>query len=86
VHLDAVAVSGPNEYKVNPWALVTTLTPLTVALFSAAPDPAAPDTGALDGVPLPAPVPDDELEHAAAPTVTTATPAAATILSRIDLS
>jgi len=84
VHFDAVAVSGANEYKVNPWALVITLTPLTVAVFSAAPDPAAPE--ALDGVPLPAPVPDDELEHAAAPITTAATPAAATILIRLDLS
>jgi hypothetical protein len=84
MHLDAVAVSGANEYKVNPWALVTTLTPLIVAVFSAAPDPAAPE--ALDGVPLPAPVLDDELEHAAAPITTAATPAAATILIRMDLS
>jgi hypothetical protein len=68
--------------------LVTTLTPLIVALFSPAPDPAAPvaDAEALDGVPLPALVLEDELEHAAAPTATTATPAAATILIRIDLS
>jgi hypothetical protein len=81
-------VSGANEYKVNPWALVTTLTPLIVAVFSAAPDPAAPgaDAEALDGVPFPAPVLDDELEHAAAPIATAATPATATILIRIDLS
>jgi hypothetical protein len=68
-----VAVSGANEYKVNPWALVTTLTPLIVAVFSPAPDPAEP-------------VPDDELEHAAAPITTAAIPAAATILIRMDLS
>jgi hypothetical protein len=71
---------------VNPWALVTTLTPLTAVLFSAAPDPAAPDAEALDGVPFPAPVLDDEPEHAAAPITTAATPAAATILIRLDLS
>jgi hypothetical protein len=64
--------------------LVTTLTPLIVVVFSPAPDPAAPE--ALDGVPLPAPVPDDELEHAAAPITTAATPAAAAILIRMDLS
>jgi hypothetical protein len=52
---------------------VTTLTPPTVVLFRAAPDPAAP-------------VLDDELEHAAAPITTAATPAAATILIRMDLS
>jgi hypothetical protein len=58
--------------------------PLIVAVFSAAPDPAAPE--ALDCGPLPAPVLDDELEHAAAPITTAATPAAATILIRMDLS
>jgi len=86
VHFDAVAVSGANEYKVNPWALVTTLTPSIVAVFSA-PDPAAPDgeAEALDDVPFPAPV-LDELEHAAAPIATAATPAAATVLIRRDLS
>jgi hypothetical protein len=36
--------------------------------------------------PLPAPVLDDELEHAAAPIATLAIPAAANILIRIDLS
>jgi len=87
VHFDAVAVSGANEYKVNPWALVTTLTPLIVAVFSAAPDPAAPgaDAEALDGVPFPAPV-LDELEHAVAPIATAAIPAAASVLIRRDLS
>jgi hypothetical protein len=88
VHFDAVAVSGANEYKVSPWALVTTLTPLIVAVFSPAPDPAAPgaDAETLDGAPLPALPLDDELEHAAAPIATAATPAAATILIRMDLS
>ena len=58
--------------------------PVIVAVFSAAPDPAAPDAEAetLDGVPLSAPVLD---EHAAAPNWTVAAPAAATILIRIDL-
>jgi hypothetical protein len=86
VHFDAVAVSGANEYKVNPWALVTTLTPSIVAVFSA-PDPAAPDgeAGALDDVPFPAPV-LDELEHAVAPIATAAIPAAASVLIRRDLS
>jgi hypothetical protein len=88
LHFDAVAVSGANEYKVNPRALVTTLTPPIVALFRAAPDPAAPgaEAGALDGVPPPVPVPDDELEHAAALMATAATPAAASNLIRIDVS
>jgi hypothetical protein len=58
---------------------------LIAALFSATPDPAAPDAEALDGVPLPALVPD-ELEHAAALIATAATPATASNLIRIDLS
>src|ERR1700754_3801261 len=82
VHFDVVDVSGANEYKVKPLALVTTLTPLIVAVFSAVPEPAAE---APDGVPLPAPLLDGELEHAAAPAATTATPAAAIILIRKDL-
>jgi hypothetical protein len=88
VHFDVVAVSGANEYRVNPWALVTTLTPLIVALFSAAPDPAEPDADAeaLDGAPVPALSLEDELEHAAALIATAATPAAASNLIRIDLS
>jgi hypothetical protein len=66
--------------------LVTTVTPPIVALFSAAPDPAAPDAEAeaLAGVPFPALVPEDVLEHAAAPIVTAAIPATATILIRMD--
>jgi hypothetical protein len=64
--------------------LVTTLTPLIVAVFSPAPDPA--EAEALDGVPLPAPGLDDELEHAAAPIAIAATPAAASHLIRMDLS
>jgi hypothetical protein len=88
LHFDAVAVSGANEYRVNPWALVTTLTPPIVAVFSAAPDPAAPDAEAeaLDGVSLPALVLDDELEHAAAPMAAATTSAAASNLIRIDVS
>jgi hypothetical protein len=68
--------------------LVTTLTPLIVAVFSAAADPAAPEAEAvaLDGVPLPVPVLDDELEHAAALIATAATPTVTTILIRIVLS
>jgi hypothetical protein len=86
VHFDAVAVSGANEYRVKPWALVTTVTPLTFAVFSAAPDPAAPgEAGVLDGAPYPALPLEDEL-HAAAVTATAATPAAARILIRIDVS
>jgi hypothetical protein len=88
VHFDAVVVSGANEYKVNPWALVTTVTLLIVALFSATPDPAEPDADAeaLDGGPLPALVLDGELEHAAALIATAATPAAASNLIRLALS
>ena len=49
----------------KPWALVTTVTPLMFAVFRA-PEPAVPtaDAEAVDGVPLPAPPLEDELEHA----------------------
>jgi hypothetical protein len=86
LQFDAVVVSGANEYRVNPRPLVTTVTPPIVAVFSAAPDPAAPDAEALDGVPLPALVLEGELEHAAALMATAATPAAAAILIRTDVS
>ena len=43
VHVDVVAVSGANGYRVKPWALVTTVTPLMLAVFSAASDPGEPE-------------------------------------------
>jgi hypothetical protein len=99
LHFDVVAVSGANEYRVKPLALVTTVTPLTCAVFSAPPAAAALDpeagalaaeagaldaeAGALDDAP-PAAVPlDDELEHAAALIATAAVPAAASIVTWI---
>jgi hypothetical protein len=92
VHFDAVDVSGANEYRVKPLALVTTVTPLTCAVFSAPLAAAVLDAealdaeaGALDDAP-PAAVPlDDELEHAAALTATAAVPAAASIVVRIRM-
>jgi len=89
-HFDVVAVSGANEYRVKPFALVTTVTPLTCAVFSAPLAAAVLDAavldaeaGALDDAP-PAAVPlDDELEHAAALTATAAVPATASIVIRI---
>src|ERR1700746_2672097 len=42
VHLDVVEVSGANQYKVKPAALVSTFVPLMVVLISVVPDePAA---------------------------------------------
>ena len=71
----------------KPWALVTTVTPLIFAVFRA-PDPAVPtaDAEAVDGVPLPAPPLEDELEHAVALTATAAIPAAASILIHMVVS
>src|SRR6516162_5022484 len=72
LHFDVVAVSGANQYRVKPWALVSTAVPLIVVVFSALPDTAAPDAapgGAL------AAVLGDELPHAAtvsAPAITAA--------------
>jgi hypothetical protein len=93
-HFDVVAVSGANEYRVKPLALVTTVTPLTCAVFSAPLAAAVLDAealdaeaGALDDAPPALPL-DDELEHAAAPIATAAVPAAASIvyLIRMDSS
>jgi hypothetical protein len=41
-----VEVSGTNQYRVKPWALVSTVTPPIVVVFSAVP----PEAGALEGV------------------------------------
>ena len=43
VQFDVVAVSGPNQYTVKPPALVSTVAPPIVAVFSVVPDGAAPD-------------------------------------------
>lgn len=99
LQFDVVAVSGANQYRVKPSALVTTVAPLTCAVFSAPPAAAALDpeagaleaeagaldaaAGALDDAP-PAALPlDDELEHAAALIATAAVPAAASIVTWI---
>jgi hypothetical protein len=37
LQFDFVLVSGANQYKVRPWALVSTVTPLTLAVFKALP-------------------------------------------------
>lgn len=43
LQFDFVLVSGTNQYKVNPLALVTTVAPPTLAVFSALPvDAGAP--------------------------------------------
>jgi hypothetical protein len=57
-----VAVSGANQYRVMPRALVSTAAPLIVVVFSAPPDTGTPE--ATPGVAL-APPPEDELPHAA---------------------
>ena len=43
VHRDVVAVSGANQYRVKPCALVSTAAPPIVVVFSALPAAAAPD-------------------------------------------
>jgi hypothetical protein len=72
--------------------LVTTVTPLTCAVFSAPLAAAVLDAealdaeaGALDDAPAPALPLDDELEHAAAPIATAAVPAAASIVNLIRM-
>ena len=46
LHFDVVEVSGANQYRVKPWALVSTVTPPIVVVFSALPLAA----GALEAV------------------------------------
>jgi hypothetical protein len=65
LHFDVVAVSGTNQYKVKPLALVTTVAPPILAVFSAL----LPAAGALEaGVALEAAPPElvelDELLQA----------------------
>lgn len=51
LQFDFVLVSGANEYKVRPLALVSTVTPPTFAVFSALPaDAGAPEDVALAGL------------------------------------
>jgi len=47
LHFDVVAVSGTNQYKVKPLALVTTVAPPILAVFSAL----LPAAGALEAAP-----------------------------------
>jgi len=47
LHFDVVAVSGTNQYKVKPLALVTTAAPPILAVFSAL----LPAAGALEAAP-----------------------------------
>jgi hypothetical protein len=37
LQFDFVLVSGANQYKVKPWALVSTVTPFTLAVIRALP-------------------------------------------------
>src|SRR5215471_6769934 len=78
VQLDLLAVSGANQYRVNPCALVSTVAPLIVAVFSAVPD-APPGLLVLPALPEP----DEELPHPAAISTAVATKPAARNLFRI---
>lgn len=82
LQFDFVLVSGTNEYKVKPLALVSTVTPPTFAVFSAVPvDAGAPEWVALAGADEVA-GPDEvagadelpELPHPAATSPATASP------------
>ena len=72
VHFDVVAVSGANQYKVKPLALVRTVAPPIVAVFSA--DPEAAWADALVPVVAVVPVELDVLPHAAIKRAVAATP------------
>ena len=66
VHFDVVGVSGANQYKVNPLALVRTVAPPIVVVFSADPEEAWADA--------PVPVELGKLPHAAIRSATAAAP------------
>jgi hypothetical protein len=74
-------VSGANWYRVKPWALVSTVTPLICVLFRA-----EPEEEGLEDVPVVPPGPGDELPHAAASDAAATNTTAAGNLFRIDVS
>jgi hypothetical protein len=78
LQFDLAGVSGTNQYRVWPLALVSTGTPPTVAAFRAAPAEAGPDAaGAGELAAGAAGFDDDELPHPAASSAAAASPAAA---------
>jgi len=79
LHCDVVTVSGANQYRVRPWALVSTAAPLIVVVFSALLDAVVPE--AAPGVALAGP-PEDELPHAATVSAAAITAADASQLIR----
>jgi hypothetical protein len=92
LQFDLVAVSGTNEYRVNPLAFVSTVALPIFLVVSAVPDAAgleldadALDAGAVDGV-LAAPLElDDELPQAAAINAMAARPPGASHLCGIGI-
>jgi hypothetical protein len=81
LQFDLVLVSGTNQYRVKPLALVSTVTPLICVVFKAEPEEAG-----LEDAPLVPPEPGDELPHAAASNAAATNTIAAGNLFRIDLS
>jgi hypothetical protein len=80
LHFEVVEVSGTNQYRVNPLALVSRVAPLTFMVPRA-----APVTGAAGELPEPAPeLPvDDELPHAATTSVAAIAPTGTSQLFRM---
>ena len=76
LQLEVVEVSGTNQYRVKPWALVSTATPPIVVVFSALPPEPVVPAGAelVEGV---------ELPHAAIIKAAAASPAGASHLLSI---
>jgi hypothetical protein len=79
LQFDLVLVSGANQYRVKPSALVSTITPLICVVFKAGPEEAG-----LEDVPLVPPEP--ELPHAAANNAAATKTISASNLFRIDVS
>ena len=79
LQFDCVLVSGTNQYRVSPAALVSTVAPPMVVVFSACPEPDPPDPPD-EPDPLDAAGADDELEQAPATSAIDIAPIAAAYL------
>jgi hypothetical protein len=84
LHFEVVEVSGTNQYRVNPLALVSRVAPLTFMVPRAPPVTAA-GADAVGELPEPAPeLPvDDELPHAATTSVAAIAPTGTSQLFRM---
>src|SRR5215831_7528892 len=82
LQFDLVEVSGTNQYRVRPLALVSTVALPIFVVFRVDPEDAAWAAGELPEPPEP-PLPGDELPHAAITSTAAAAPAGTSHLLRM---